>query len=57
MEEESGVREGVVALPESVRDDRECSVTRSSLSTFSADCNTHTVFTITLYVYSMCMSH
>ena len=36
------MREGVVlvvvvALPESVREDRECSVTLSSLSTFSAD--------------------
>ena len=32
----------VVALPESVREERECRVTPSSLSTFSADYNTHT---------------
>ena len=43
------MREGVVlvvvvgvALPESVREERECRVTPSSLSTFSADYNTHT---------------
>lgn len=30
--------DGVVALPESVREDRECNVTQSSFSTFSADC-------------------
>ena len=44
VEAESGVMEGVVlvvvlALPESVREEREWSVTWSSLSTFSADCS------------------
>lgn len=29
--------DGVVALPESVREDSECNVTQSSFSTFSAD--------------------
>ena len=31
----------VVALPESVREEREVTVTPSSLSTFSADYTTH----------------
>ena len=36
-EDESGVMEGVVMLLESVKEDSECTVTCSSLSTFSAD--------------------